>query len=146
MQTAHLDQIILFKIKRFPDLIHYFQWPKKDFLSLSVLSEIFVFCANHHSREAPVQEPSKTRFNNHALDWEGFTDCLILLLVYATIMNKQLMLKLPHLHPARVYLQEGDRDHTATPCHSTEEPLGLRAGCPDTSCSHTKLLLQFFEQ
>lgn len=68
MQTAHLDQIILFKIKRFHDLIHYFRRLKKDFLSLSAtIREIYV-CANHHSREVPVQEPSKTRFNDHALD------------------------------------------------------------------------------
>lgn len=42
MQTAYLDQTILFKIKMFHDLIHSFRWPKKDFLSLLGLSEIFM--------------------------------------------------------------------------------------------------------
>lgn len=34
---------MLFKMEKFHDLIHYFRWPKKDFLSLLELSETFIF-------------------------------------------------------------------------------------------------------
>lgn len=120
MQTAHLDQITLFEMKRFHNLIHYFRWPKKDFLSLSELSEIFMVCANHHSREVPVQKPAKPEFNEQVLDWEGIIDSPQLFYTYEWKTNAQIV---SSAHRWKGKQKRRDGDHAAASCRSAAEPL-----------------------